>query len=68
MRLEKIKVKIRCDIGLCKNMADYTIIKDGTPRSHQLYICNECAVALAKSIKDELYPKKIKKPKGELEE
>ncbi len=68
MQLEKAKVKIRCDMGLCKNMADFTIKQSGTPRSHQMYICTDCAVALGKAIKTALNSSKTKTKKSNLEE
>ncbi len=50
MKLEKLKVKIRCDNGLCNNMASYTIVKKGTPREYQMNLCDDCITQLGEAI------------------
>ena len=48
MKIEKCKIKIKCDVGGCRNMADKAIRFDGV--TNQFNLCDECLDKLAKQI------------------
>lgn len=48
MKIEKCKIKIKCDVGGCHNMADKSISFDGV--NNQFYLCDECLYKLANEI------------------
>ena len=64
MELVKLNVKVRCDMGLCKNLAAYSIApsrpKASLPWRREAggtYICEECLTALYAAIGKVLVPK-----------
>jgi len=64
MELIKLNVKARCDMGLCKNIAEYSISSSGA-KAHLpwrreaggTYICRECLNELYAAIGRVLVPK-----------
>ena len=57
MKLTNLKVKVRCDFGLCKNQAKYEIFEDGVLARRKIYLCEECAKQLFDLISKEFVPK-----------
>lgn len=57
MKLKKINVKVRCDVGLCKNQATYEITDDGVLAFRKIYICETCAKKLSELLAKEFTPK-----------
>ncbi|MDE6565910.1 MAG: hypothetical protein K2L47_02445 [Clostridia bacterium] len=57
MKLANLKVKVRCDFGLCKNLAKYEIYEDGVLSRRKIYLCEECAKALYELLSKEFVPK-----------
>ena len=63
MELMKLNVKARCDMGLCKNLAEYSVA--GGAKAHLpwrreaagTYICHDCLVELYAAIGRVLVPK-----------
>lgn len=64
MELVKLNVRARCDMGLCKNIASYSISSGGA-KAHLpwrreaggTYICEDCLKALYVAIGKILVPK-----------
>ena len=64
MELIKLSVNARCDMGLCRNVAEYSISPSGT-KAHVpwrreaggTYICHDCLVELYEAIGKVLVPK-----------
>lgn len=54
MELVKTVFKIRCEMGACKNMADYTVRMDRVGVRCRLHICRECLVGLCRAAQKEL--------------
>ena len=57
MKLTNLKVKVRCDFGLCKNQAKYEIFEDGVLARRKIYLCEECAKRLFDLLSKEFVPK-----------
>lgn len=57
MKLNKISVKVRCDIGLCKNQAAYEITGDGVLAKRKIYLCEDCAKTIYELLAKEFTPK-----------
>lgn len=57
MKLTNLNVKVRCDFGLCKNMAKYEIYEDGVLARRKIYLCEECAKQLFELLSKEFVPK-----------
>lgn len=57
MKLANLKVKVRCDFGLCKNLAKYEIYEDGVLSRRKIYLCEECAKTLYELLSKEFVPK-----------
>ena len=53
MQLEKTKVKIRCEMGACKNPAAYTVRLSRVGIRSRIHICTECLAALGDLIANE---------------
>lgn len=62
MELIKNKYKIRCEMGACRNMADYVLVMDRSGIHSSICMCGECAEKLKKALCSE--PKE--KPAGEM--
>jgi len=64
MELVKLNVRARCDMGLCKNIAEYSI-SSGSVKAHLpwrreasgTYICSDCLKELYAAIGKVLVPK-----------
>jgi len=52
MQLEKVKVKIRCEMGACKQKASYTIRMARVGIKSRIHICEDCLETLATCIED----------------
>ena len=48
MRLRKIKIRLKCDNGVCPNYADFAVEREGTPACRELSLCRDCLKELAK--------------------
>lgn len=46
MELIKNKYKIRCEMGACRNMADYVLVMDRSGIHSSICMCAECAEKL----------------------
>ena len=64
MELVKMSVKQRCDLGMCKNVAEYAVSPDlAGPRlpwrkeAGGLYLCRECMEKLYELFGKEVVPK-----------
>ena len=57
MRLANLKVKVRCDFGLCKNTAKYEIYEDGVLARRKIYLCEDCAKQMFELLSKEFVPK-----------
>ncbi|MBQ2715129.1 MAG: hypothetical protein IJF76_05835 [Clostridia bacterium] len=42
MKIEKIEKRLKCDVGGCKNLANYTVRHERGNLRNQLNICEEC--------------------------
>ena len=62
MELIKNKYKIRCEMGACRNMADYVLVMDRSGIHSSICMCGECAEKLKEALCSE--PKE--KPAGEM--
>ena len=43
MEIEKLNCAVRCDIGGCKNVAEYAIRGERTVKRNQINVCAACA-------------------------
>ena len=59
MQLEKLNVKSRCDMHLCRNVAEYRVRPGGVSLfgGAGIYLCRDCLVKLYEAIGRELVPK-----------
>ena len=60
MQLTKLSVKSRCDMHLCRNMAEYRVSTGSGFAlfgAQGLYLCHDCLVKLYEAIGRELVPK-----------
>ena len=48
MKIEKCKIKIKCDVGGCCNMADKSISFDGV--TTQFNLCDDCLNKFVKKV------------------
>ena len=63
MELIKLNLNVRCDMGLCRNKAEYSIA--GAARAHLpwrreaggIYICHDCLVKLYETLAKVIVPK-----------
>lgn len=59
MKLIKEKRKIRCEMGVCKNLSDYTIVLDRVGIKSNIHICSSCLKQLYGIIGENVIPKSI---------
>lgn len=59
MELVKAQVKIRCEMGACKNIAAYTVKLNRVGIRSQLHICENCLCELYSAIGKTVVPKCI---------
>lgn len=57
MKLTNLKVKVRCDFGLCKKQAKYEISDEGVLARRKIYLCEDCAKQLFELLSTEFVPK-----------
>ena len=51
VELKRLTVPVRCDNGLCRNLADYEVVREDTPLNRRLHLCKHCVSAIAKVAK-----------------
>ena len=56
MQLEKTKVKIRCEMGACKNFATHTIHLARVGIRSRIHVCGACLADLGALIQNETAP------------
>ena len=56
MQLEKTKVKIRCEMGACKNFAAYTVHLARVGIRSRVHVCGDCLAELGALINAETAP------------
>lgn len=59
MTLQKQKARVRCDMGLCKNRADYVIKLNRMGIKSTINVCSDCLNELYSLIGGEIVPKSI---------
>lgn len=52
--------KIKCDMGICKNKADYSVVPDGAEQNQYINICSDCMQKLHSACAKILVPKSPK--------
>ena len=57
MKLIKTDSKLRCELGVCKNKAEYALVMDRTGIRRRIYMCRDCAKKLYEAIKETLKEK-----------
>ncbi len=63
MQLIKTKHKIRCEMGVCKNNAAYSIKMDRVGIRSQIHICESCLREMYKIIGESVIPKSVETAK-----
>lgn len=63
MQLIKASHKIRCEMGVCRNIAAYSIKMDRVGIRSQIHICEDCLNELYKIIGESVIPKSIETAK-----
>ena len=58
MKLVKINNKIRCELGVCGNMASYALTMERTGIRSRIYMCDECIAKLYAATKQVLNERK----------
>ena len=66
MEIVETKYRLRCEMGLCKNMAKYTVNVCRSGLNSKIHICEDCTKELYSLLGDKLVPKSIEtcKPKN----
>lgn len=57
MEIKKLNANVRCDIGMCRKQANYSIARSNTLLKRQLNICEECAQEIYKELGKLFTPK-----------
>lgn len=57
MKLEDVKIKIRCDMPNCKSLAEYKLKKDGFLKNAGLFLCKDCLMEIYKTLGVHVVPK-----------
>lgn len=60
MKLTKIDRRVKCDLGGCKNIAEYEIIHPHGSGRNRLYVCRECMLNMYKLFAGEVVPESPK--------
>lgn len=60
MKLTKIERRQKCDVGGCKNIAEYEITHPHGSGRNRLYLCRECMVEMYKLFASEIVPESPK--------
>lgn len=50
MTIIKAKQKVRCEMGVCRNLADYSITMDRVGIRSRIHICDSCLKELKRII------------------
>lgn len=58
MKLIKTDSKLRCELGVCKNRAEYALVLDRTGIRSRIYLCSQCIEKLYEVAKTALKQKK----------
>ncbi|MBR7111065.1 MAG: hypothetical protein IKC83_04245 [Clostridia bacterium] len=56
MKLIKQTRRIKCDVGGCKNLAEYTLSKEGANPKGNVNLCKECMQSMYSLFSQELVP------------
>jgi len=64
MELIKTRYRIRCEMGGCKGVADYTVKTARVGIRAHLHICSNCLSSLYELMAKEIVPKPIENPIG----
>lgn len=59
MEIKEIAVKIKCEIGGCKNLSNYSITNIQNPK-YNIYFCKECLDNIYNQYSKLITPKSIK--------
>lgn len=54
--------KLKCDMGICKNSANYSVVPDGADQSQYVNLCKDCMKKLY-VLSSEIYKGKASKDK-----
>jgi len=60
LKIEKIKIKIKCDASACENMAIYQIVNKRFVFDGSIYLCEKCMNELYGEIGKYFVPKNLK--------
>lgn len=60
MKLTKIDRRVKCDLGGCKNIAEYEIIHPHGSGRNRLYVCRDCMLSMYKLFASEIVPESPK--------
>lgn len=63
MQLVKTKHKIKCEMGVCRNDAAYSIKMDRVGIRSQIHVCENCLNDLYRIIGESVIPKSIETAK-----
>ena len=63
MQLIKAKHKIRCEMGVCRNNAAYSIKMDRVGIRSQIHVCDHCLNELYKVIGESVVPRSVETAK-----
>lgn len=63
MQLIKTKHNIKCEMGVCKNKADFSIKMDRAGIRSQIHICEGCLNELYRLIGESIVPKSVETAK-----
>ncbi len=56
MELIKQTRRLKCDVGGCKSLADYSVIKRGGNPRNQLNVCKDCMLEMYALFAKEIVP------------
>ncbi len=59
MKLIKSTRKIRCEMGACRRLADYTIAMDRVGIRSNIHVCGDCLKELYGLIGEQIIPKSL---------
>ena len=60
MKIIEQKKKVKCDMSGCKNLADYSVLKEGNSPDKYLNLCKECLQAIYEQASSVFVPKSPK--------
>lgn len=68
MKIEKVSVPVKCDMGLCRNRAEYAISFEGVPLSNRIYLCRDCLKALSAATRNAVKGSRKGNKRGNVDE